>query len=74
MKISIDLNEQDAQLFRTYAENNNMTISELILTSVYSKIEQCSDLNTSNNSYDNYSENPISYSQEAVLKIFGFGK
>ena len=39
MAISVRLNAQDEQLFKSYAKTNNITLSELFRNAVFEKIE-----------------------------------
>ncbi|MDO4198938.1 MAG: DUF6290 family protein [Erysipelotrichaceae bacterium] len=71
MVVSIRLNEEDEKLFRSYAQNNHMSLSELFRSAVLEKIEDEYDLEIYRQSLKEYNENPVSYSHEEVRKMLG---
>lgn len=71
MTVSIRLNDEDEKLFKSYAEANNISLSELFRSAVMEKIEDEYDVEIYRQAIDEYNKNPISYSHEDVLKILG---
>lgn len=69
MAISIRLNPQDEQLFKSYAKTNNMSVSELIRNAVFEKIEDEYDLAIYRKALEEYNQNPISYSHSEVCRM-----
>ena len=58
MIISLRLPDEDATLFRKYAELNNMTLSEMIRQTVLKRIEEDFDLETYRKALEEFKENP----------------
>ena len=58
MIISLRLPEEDAVLFRKYAELNSMNLSEMIRQTVLSRIETDFDLETYKKALEEYKKNP----------------
>ena len=58
MIISLRLPDEDATLFRKYAELNNMNLSEMIRQTVLSRIEEDFDLEIYRKALEEYKENP----------------
>ena len=58
MIISLRLPEEDAVLFRKYAELNSMNLSEMIRQTVLSRIESDFDLEVYRKALDEYRNNP----------------
>ncbi len=71
MAISVRLNDQDEKLFRTYAKNNKISLSELVRIAVLEKIEDEYDLQVYREAIEEYNKNPITYSHEEVCNILG---
>ena len=72
MTISLRLDDHDAALIKKFAEFSGVSMSELIRTTVLSKIEDEMDLNTYNKAYAEYMSDPETYSLDAVEKELGF--
>ena len=66
MIISLRLPEEDAVLFRKYAELNNMNLSEMIRQTVLSRIEEDFDLETYRKALAEFRENPETMPLEAA--------
>ena len=66
MTISLRLNEQDAALFKKYAEIKNITVSELVRQAVMERIEDELDLQAFEKALAEHKENPITYSHDEV--------
>lgn len=58
MIISLRLPDEDAALFRKYAELNSMNLSEMIRQVVISRIEADFDLETYRKALEEYRKNP----------------
>ncbi len=58
MIISLRLPDEDAALFRKYAELNSMNMSEMIRQTVLSRIESDFDLEVYRKALDEYRNNP----------------
>ncbi len=71
MTVSIRLNEQDENLFKSYARENNISLSELFRRAVFEMIEDEYDLEVYRESIEEYNKNPISYSHDEVCKMLG---
>ncbi|QHW36103.1 CopG family transcriptional regulator [Staphylococcus ursi] len=71
MAISVRLNTQDEQLFKSYAKTNNMTLSELFRNAVFEKIEGEYDLAVYRESLEEYNKNPVIYSHAEVCRLLG---
>ncbi|MDO4766474.1 MAG: DUF6290 family protein [Eubacteriales bacterium] len=69
MTISVRLDSRDEQLFKTYAQTNNLTMSELIRSAVLEKIETEYDLKIYREAMEEYNANPIRYSHDEVCKM-----
>lgn len=69
MTISLRLSEQDAMLFKKYAELNNITVSELVRQSVMERIEDELDLQAYDKAMEEYKENPVTYSHDEVRRM-----
>ena len=71
MSISIRLQPQDEQLFKSYAKSNNISLSELIRSAVFEKIEDEYDLAVYREALEDYNQDPISYSHAEVCQMLG---
>lgn len=71
MTISVRLNEEDIKLIKTYAEMNNISLSDLIRNSVLEKIEDEYDLKCYNEAIKKYKDNPKTYTLEEVERELG---
>lgn len=71
MTISVRLNEEEARLFRAYADMNGMTVSELIRQSVLERIEDEHDLQAYDKAMAEYRQNPVTYSLDEVERELG---
>ena len=58
MIISLRIPEEDAVLFRKYAELNNMNLSEMIRQTVLKRIEEDFDLEVYRKALSEFRENP----------------
>lgn len=71
MTVSVRLTAEDEKLFKTYAKNNNISLSELFRNAVLEKIEDEYDLEVYRQAYEEYQKNPITYSHDEVCKMLG---
>lgn len=71
MTISVRLNEEDTKLIKTYADMNNISLSELIRNAVIEKIEDEYDLECYKKAIEEYKNNPKTYTMEEVKKELG---
>lgn len=71
MTISVRLNEEDSKLIKTYADMNNISLSDLIREAVLEKIEEEYDLKCYKEAINEYRKNPKTYSLDEVKKELG---
>ena len=71
MTVSLRLNRDDEELFKKYAEINNLTLSELFRNAVYEKIENEYDLKCYEEAISEYRKNPVTYTLEEVKREIG---
>ncbi|MBQ7242320.1 MAG: CopG family transcriptional regulator [Firmicutes bacterium] len=71
MTVSLRLSEEDEKLFKDYAKNNNITLSELIRRAVYEMIEDEYDLQVYREALAEYEKDPVSYTHEEVGRMLG---
>ena len=71
MTISVRLNEEDTKLIKTYADMNNISLSDLIRNAVIEKIEDEYDLECYKKAIEEYRNNPKTYTIEEVKKELG---
>lgn len=69
MTISVRLNEEDTKLIKTYADMNNISLSELIRNAVIEKIENEYDLECYKKAIEEYKNNHKTYTMEEVKNI-----
>ncbi len=69
MTISVRLNDEDSQLFRKYAEMNNMTISELVRQTILERIENEYDLQLYREAMEEFKNDPTTYTHDEVKKL-----
>jgi hypothetical protein len=71
MTISVRLNDADTKLIKTYAEMNNISLSDLIRIAVLEKIEDEYDLKCYEKSLEEYNANPETFTLDEVKKELG---
>ncbi len=69
MNVSIRLNDEDTLLFKSYAELNGLTLSDLFRESVIKRIEDEYDLRLYYEAMEEYKKNPITYTHEEMKKM-----
>lgn len=71
MTISVRLSDKDTELIKTYAEMNNISLSDLIRNAVIEKIEDEYYLESYHKAIEEYRKNPKTYSIEEVKEELG---
>lgn len=71
MTISLRLSNEDAELFKKYAEMHGLTISDLVRQSVLERIEDEIDLAAYEKAMAEYRENPVTYTLDEVEEELG---
>lgn len=69
MTISVRLSDKDTKLIKTYAEINNISLSDLVRNTILEKIEDEYDLESYYKAMKEYKENPKTYSHEEVREM-----
>lgn len=71
MTVSVRLSEEDEKLIKSYAEMNNISISDLIRNAILEKIEDEYDLKCYKKAIEEYKKNPKTYTLEEAKKELG---
>lgn len=71
MNVSVRLNEEDTRLFKSYAELNGMTLSDLFRESVIRRIEDEYDLKLYYEAMEEFKKDPMTYTHEETKKMLG---
>mgnify|MGYP001626014536 FL=1 len=71
MTISVRLNDKETELIKTYAEMNNISLSDLIRNAVLEKIEDEYDLECYNKAIKEYKKNSKKYTLNEVKEELG---
>ena len=71
MTISVRLNEEDTKLIKTYADMNNISLSDLIRNAVIEKIENEYDLACYKKAMEEYKKNPKTYTMNEIKEELG---
>ena len=71
MTISVRLSDKDTELIKSYAEMNNMSLSELVRKAILEKIEDEYDLKAYYEAMEEYKKNPTTYTLDEVEKELG---
>ena len=71
MTVSVRLNSEDEKLIKTYANLNNISLSELIRNAVIEKIEDEYDLECYKKAMEEYKKNPKTYTIKDIKKELG---
>lgn len=69
MTISLRLNEEEKELFKSYARLKNISMSELLRSAVMEQIEDEYDLKTFNEAMGEFKKNSKTYTHEEVKKL-----
>lgn len=64
--ISLRLTKEDADLFKSYADMNSESMSEMIRNAVYEQIEDEFDLKAFKIAMAEYKANPVTYTHDEV--------
>jgi len=68
MTVSVRLNEEDEKLIKTYANMNNISLSDLIRNAVLEKIEDEYDLKCYKKAIEEYKKNPKTFTMDEIKK------
>ncbi len=71
MTISVRLSDKDTELIKTYAEINNISLSDLVRNAIIEKIEDEYDLECYEKAIKEFNKNPKTYTMEEVKKELG---
>lgn len=71
MNISLRLNNEDAQLIKSYAALNGISVSEAVRRAVIERIEDEFDLKAYDEALSEYKKNPVTYSLEEIERELG---
>lgn len=71
MVVSIRLNEEDEKIIKTYAELNNLSLSDCFRNAVLEKIEEEYDLKSLKEAIEEYRKNPKTYTIEEAKRELG---
>ena len=71
MTVSVRLNDNDAMLFRKYAEMHGISMSELVRRSVLERIEDDFDMKCYEKAMQEYRKDPKTYTRDEVEKELG---
>lgn len=71
MTISVRLSDKDTELIKTYAEMNNISLSDLVRNAIIEKIEDEYDLECYEKAIKEFNKNPKTYTMEEVKKELG---
>lgn len=71
MTASVRLNDNDAMLFRKYAEMHGISMSELVRRSVLERIEDDFDMKCYEKAMQEYRKDPKTYTLDEVEKELG---
>ena len=71
MTISVRLSDKDTELIKSYAELNNISLSDLVRNAILEKIEDEYDLKCYYDAMEEYKKNPKTYTMEEVKKELG---
>lgn len=71
MTVSLRLTPEDAELFKTYAQMNNISLSDLFRNAVMEKIENEYDLKCYEVAMAEHQANPETYSLQEVKRELG---
>lgn len=71
MAFSIRLTEQERNLADSYARLHSLTLGEAFKQALFEKIEDEYDLKVYEESYEEYKQNPVTYSLEDMKKELG---
>lgn len=69
MTISLRISKEEGELFKQYADMNNISVSEMIRKAVMEKIEDEFDLQCCERAIEEYRNNPVTYSHEDVAAL-----
>lgn len=65
--VSLRLNEEENNLFRTYSKHTGKSLSELFKSALANQIEDELDYETGIKALKNYEKNPVTYSIDDLI-------
>lgn len=71
MSFSIRLTKEEKFLAESYAKLHSLSLGEAFKKALFEKIEDEYDITVANDAYQEYVENPKTYSHEEVKEILG---
>ena len=71
MTVSIRMSDEDTKLIKDYARLHGITVSDFLRRAALEKIEDELDLRAAEKAYAEYLANPVTYSNEEIMKEFG---
>ena len=71
MSFSIRLSKEEKLLAESYAKLHSLSLGEAFKKALFEKIEDEYDITVANDAYQEYVENPKTYSHEEVKEILG---
>lgn len=72
MAISVRLNPEETKLLKSYAQLNDLSVSEVVRRSVLEHIDDQYDLQAFDEALEEYRANPVTYTQAEVAQNLGF--
>lgn len=69
--VTIELTKEDELLFTDFAKNNSMTLSELIIESIFEIIDTEYDIIEYDKAMEEFEKDPVTYTQEEVDRMLG---
>lgn len=70
MTISLELSEEDAALFKRYADLQNMSLSDFIRSTVFERIEDEYDLNVYEEASEEFKKDSTTYTVQEMKERF----
>lgn len=71
MTVSVRLSQQDATLFKRYAELNGLSVSEMVRRAVMERIEEEYDMMCYEKALKDYKKNPETFTLDEVERELG---
>ncbi len=71
MSFSIRLSKEEKLLAESYAKLHSLSLGEAFKKALFEKIEDEYDVTVANDAYQEYVENPKTYSHEEVKEMLG---
>ena len=71
--ISLRLTDEETELFKSYAELKKMSLSEMVRSAVYERMEDEFDLKAFDKAMAEYRKNPVTYTHDEVRGMLDLG-